>query len=251
VIVFVFPKKIGSYFSFLFKLTFVAFHFSMRKLICLALASCFCVQLHSQSPVLGTWNIQHLRYRVAPKLQLFTEGQLRSLDVYQQFHYWEWTGGAIWRPHSKLAVTLAGGKYITYQEGGNFVTPARNNEIRWWPQLTFSEEIGRLRIEHRYRSEQRYTSAGFRFRFRNRLGLTMPFNTKTIMKGTIGATVSNEVFFTDRAPYFERNRFLALIFYRVSDSVQVHLGYVRQFDYRINDETGRSFLQTSVQYELR
>lgn len=200
---------------------------------------------------LGTWNIQHIRYRIAPQVQLFTEGQLRSLRFYNDFHYWEWTAGAIWRPHPKVVATLAAGKYLTYQEGGDFVTPARNNEIRWWPQIAFVEEIGRVRMEHRYRSEQRYTSNGFRFRFRTRLGVTVPFNAPTIRKGVVGATVSNELFFTTRAPYFERNRFLALLFYRVTDAVQVHLGYVRQFDYQINDETGRGFLQVAAQYELR
>jgi hypothetical protein len=50
-----------------------------------------------------------------------------------------------------------------------------NNEIRIWPQITLYQNIGSLRVEQRYRSESRFTTRGYRNRFRYRCGLSYPF----------------------------------------------------------------------------
>jgi hypothetical protein len=38
--------------------------------------------------------------------------------------------------------------------------------------------------------------------------------------------------------------------YRVNKKVTIQLGYLNQFDYKINDETGRDFLVIGFYYEL-
>ena len=43
-------------------------------------------------------------------------------------------------------------------------------------------------------------------------------------------------------PYFERNRFLISLNYKPSNTETVQIGFLHQFDYKINDETGRDFL---------
>ena len=53
---------------------------------------------------------------------------------------------------------------------------------------------------------------------------------------------SNELFFTDREAYFERNRISISCEYKLNKQTSIQLGYLHQFDYRINDETGRDFL---------
>ncbi|MEN9415298.1 MAG: hypothetical protein RLZ62_1602 [Bacteroidota bacterium] len=68
--------------------------------------------------------------------------------------------------------------------------------------------------------------------------------------GTIYLGASDELFFTNRAPYFERNRFILLIGRQFSRRLTAHLGYVHQFDYRINDETGSDFVQLSLQISI-
>jgi hypothetical protein len=63
-------------------------------------------------------------------------------------------------------------------------------------------------------------------------------------------SVSNEIFFTNKEPYFERNRLLLALNYKPSKETTLQLGYLHQFDYKINDETGKDFLQIGFFIEL-
>lgn len=109
----------------------------------------------------------------------------------------------------------------------------------------------RLKFEHRYRAEQRWTSDGFRNRFRYRFSSVYPLNSKKIEPGTFYLNISDEIFFTNRAPYFERNRFFVKVGHEFSNLFSLQLGYMSQFDYRINDETGRNFLLTIFPFRIR
>ncbi|MFM9028913.1 MAG: DUF2490 domain-containing protein, partial [Bacteroidota bacterium] len=77
--------------------------------------------------------------------------------------------------NKNISLTLGAGSYQTYREGGNFELPKNNDEFRLWPQLQLVQEIGRFKIEQRYRAELRWTSNGYRNRFRYRLGVLYPF----------------------------------------------------------------------------
>lgn len=70
-----------------------------------------------------------------------------------------------------LKFTLGAESYQTFKEGGNFALLKNNNEFRIWPQVTSSQKIGKIKIEQRYRAELRFTSNGYRNRFRYRLVL--------------------------------------------------------------------------------
>jgi hypothetical protein len=62
--------------------------------------------------------------------------------------------------------------------------------------------------------------------------------------------MSNELFFTDKQPYFERNRMQLSLNYKVNRHSTITMGFLHQFDYKINDETGRDFLLIGCYYEL-
>jgi hypothetical protein len=128
--------------------------------------------------------------------------------------------------------------------------PKNNDEIRLWPQLILFQEINRIKIEQRYRAELRWTSNGYRNRFRYRIGLSYPFGDDKKEYKPFMVSLSNELFFTDNEPYFERNRLQAAFNFKPSKSSTIQIGYLHQFDYRINDETGRDFLVVGFFYEL-
>ncbi len=109
--------------------------------------------------------------------------------------------------HSNFHFSIAGGHYNTYQSGGDFVTPKRSDEIRLWQQIAKRQSLIRLRFEHRYRAEQRWTQVDFRHRFRYRINMTVPLNKSRIEVATLYSSMWNEIFLTNQAPYFERNRF--------------------------------------------
>jgi hypothetical protein len=198
--------------------------------------------MQAQTKGLGSWNIFNVKYTVNKKWSLFSEAQLRSLGFYSNFHYHEIKGGANFALNEHVLFTLAGGNYQTYSENGNFALPKNNNEIRLWPQITLNQKIGQLKLEHRYRAELRFTSNGYRNRFRYRLGITFPLSFLDSTLSKLHLTCNNELFFTDNEPYFERNRSFVGIQYKATKKTTLQIGYIHQFDYKINDETGLDFL---------
>lgn len=204
----------------------------------------------SQTIDLGSWNIINVKYNIEGNWSVFGEAQLRSLKFYDNFHYYEYKGGINYSIHKNVNLTLGAGSYQTYKEGGDFVLPKNNDEIRLWPQVVLIQSINKLKIEQRYRAEFRFTSNGYRNRFRYRIGLNYPFGKEINEYKPFQIGVSNEIFFTDKEPYFERNRFLIAFNYRASKKVTIQIGYLHQFDYKINDETGRDFLVFGLYYEL-
>ncbi len=206
--------------------------------------------ISAQTFDLGSWNILNVNYNLNEKLSFFGEGQLRSLKFYSNFHYYEYKGGINYKIHKNVKLTLGAGSYQTYKEGGDFVLPKNNDEFRIWPQIILSQSIGKLKIEQRYRSEFRFTSNGYRNRFRYRFGVSYPFGKERNEYKPFQVSVSNEIFFTDKEPYFERNRMLFAFNYKPSKATTIQVGYLHQFDYKINDETGRDFFQIGYFIEL-
>ena len=199
---------------------------------------------------LGSWNILNLKYTGNDKWSVFGEAQLRSLEFYNNFHYYEYKGGVNYKVHKNATLSLGAGSYQTYKEGGNFVLPKNNDEFRIWPQIIIFQSLAKLKIEQRYRAELRFTSNGYRNRFRYRLGLSYPFGKERNDYKPFQITASNELFFTDKEPYFERNRMLVAFNYKPSKTTTIQVGYLHQFDYKINDETGRDFLQIGYFIEI-
>jgi hypothetical protein len=213
-----------------------------------------CGKCSGQNFGLGSWNIINIKYTINVKWSVFGEAQLRSLKFYDDFHYHEYKGGVNYRVHPNVAVTLAAGNYDTYREGGNFITPKNNAEFRLWPQIVLTQSINKFKLEQRYRAEFRFTSNGYRNRYRNRFryrpGITYPFGKNKFGYKPYQINISNELFFTNTEPYFERNRALISFGYRISKYAAVQAGYLHQFDYKINDETGRDFLQLGIYIDL-
>ena len=168
--------------------------------------------------------------------------------------------GTSWRPYKggiqykldkNFSVLLGIGGYDTYQEDGNFKTPMVNDETRTWVQVTMNHNLARIKFEHRYRAEQRFTSSGYRNRFRYRLGLIVPLHKKVLEPKTVFAYAYNEVFFTNKAPYFERNRLSAGLGYGFNKIFTLQAGMLNQVDYKINKETSRNYLQVSMLFDIR
>jgi hypothetical protein len=195
---------------------------------------------------LGSFNIVNVKYHLNPKWFFTAEGQVRSLGFYNDFHYHEFTFGPSWKVLPSMTLTLVAGKYDTYSKGGNFVSPRQSDEIRLWPQITLHQSIGSIKVDQRYRLENRFTQNGYAPRFRYRLALQYPFGKERNGLKPFQLAVSNELFFFNKSPYFQRNRFSATMQYKFSPTLSVQSGWVNQFDYKINDETGTNFFQVGL-----
>lgn len=197
----------------------------------------------TQSNPTGSWSTLNIRYTRNEVWSFFCEAQLRSLGFFQNFHYYEYKGGVNCNIHPNAAVALAAGSYQTYAEGGNFRIPKNNDEFRLWPQLILFQQFGRLKSEQRFRTEMRFTSNGYRARYRYRMGIALPLGKKKVDIQRFQLSLNNEIFFTDREPYFERNRLALTLQYKPTKASAIQIGFLRQFDYKINDETGKDFIQ--------
>ena len=188
----------------------------MKKGILFLLFTIRAVIIFAQYESLGSWNIINLKGTLSDKWSFFAEGQVRSLKYYDDFHYHEFKSGLTFEVNKFFRVSLATGKYDTYKEGGDFVLPKNNDEFRIWPQLFLVQPLGKFIIEQRGRVEMRFSTNSHRNRFRYRLGVSYPFGKNTQGFKPFQLSVSNEIFFTDNEPYFERNRFFLSANYRIS-----------------------------------
>ncbi|MBL7788821.1 MAG: DUF2490 domain-containing protein [Chitinophagales bacterium] len=223
----------------------------MRKILSLAFLFTFLTHKNTaQNFDLGSWNILNLKYNYNDKISFFGEAQLRSLQFYSHFHYYEYKGGINYKIYKNVKLTIGAGSYQTYREGGDFVLPKNNDEFRLWPQITLFQSIAFLKIEQRYRTELRWTSNGYRNRFRYRLGISYPFGKDRKDYKPYQISVSNELFFSDNEPYFERNRLLFALNYKPIKSASIQIGYLHQFDYKIIDEIGRDFFMIGFYYDI-
>lgn len=198
----------------------------------------------AQEP-LGSWNILSGKVTFSDKWTAFGEGQIRSLQLYDNFHYYEVKFGASYAFAKNFSIATSAGHYDTYREGGDFVLPKLSSEFRLWEQITMSQYLERLKFEHRYRLEQRWPQIGYRGRFRYRFSMTIPLGNTKVEPGTWYINFSDEVFFTNRAPYFERNRLFIGFGNKITKVVTIQAGYLGQVDYRLLDEIGRRFFQLS------
>lgn len=124
--------------------------------------------------------------------------------------------------------------------------PKNADEFRISPQVTTIQDFHYVQLEHRYRIELRFVNKGYKNRFR--YGLSLKYNFPKI---PVSCFLSNEIFLGTLAPYFERNRSSFVIQYKISSSLNYQLGFLNQFDYKINDEIGRNFIIMGVAWDLK
>ncbi len=194
----------------------------------------------AQTDRLGSWSVVNTRIGIDKKWEVFNELQLRSQSFYNDFFYYEVKGGVSYKLNKNFSMLLGTGKYLTYDmsKDGNFNKPVDNNETRLWQQLTMNNYLERIKFEHRYRIEQQWHSDGYRNRFRYRLNAMIPVNKKSTDPGALYVSTFNEVFLTNKAGYFLRNRFFLGVGYQINKTFGITPGYVYQYDYHHEDDQG-------------
>lgn len=100
------------------------------------------------------------------------------------------------------------------------------NEHRIYQQFISKQAIGKLKIQHRYRFEQRFIEDDFKLRYRYFLSLKIPIQ-KTNKKYYISAY--NELFVNATGENtFDRNRIYGGLGYALNSNIKLELGYMNQ-----------------------
>ena len=101
-------------------------------------------------------------------------------------------------------------------------------EHRIWQQFILTNNIGRVKFEHRYRLEQRWVGQNYKNRFRYRLMLFIPLNKPEIVKGSLFLGLYDEIFINATESFFDRNRFYGAIGYQINKSTSIQAGMMHQ-----------------------
>ena len=102
-------------------------------------------------------------------------------------------------------------------------------EHRIYQQFITRQRIGSLRVQHRYRFEQRFVETDFKLRFRYFLSLNLPLHPKGMVDNSLYLSAYNEIFIDTSDSPFDRNRLYGGLGYRLSKDIRFELGYMNQF----------------------
>ena len=205
----------------------------------------------TQNSKTGSWDIIALNAKLKKEWTLYLETQTRSQSIASNFYYHELKGGLQYNLPNNNSLFVGTGNYVTYPFPGNYKSPATTKEFRLWEQFVFNNYIGRVQLEHRYRIEQRWVNGVYSNRFRYRINPTIPINHSSLVPKTVYATTFEEVFFTDNAPYFLRNRFFIGTGYKFTNTFTLQGGFIRQFDYNTSTGgSGKNFAQILCSFTL-
>ena len=103
------------------------------------------------------------------------------------------------------------------------------NEHRLFQQLITRQSFTRVKIQHRYRFEQRWIEdSDIRLRFRYFLSLNIPINNVDIIDNTWYGSLYNEIFINGDNVLFDRNRVFVGVGYHLNRYARFELGYMNQ-----------------------
>lgn len=125
---------------------------------------------------------------------------------------------------------LLGYGYIlseNYTDGSDEKTAVKEHRI--FQQFITKQEVGTLKLSHRYRFEQRFVESDFRMRFRYFLALNLPLTKKQQLENTFYLSAYNEIFLNSESAVFDRNRLYFGLGYQISKAIKAEVGYMNQY----------------------
>ena len=198
---------------------------------------------------LSDFNMTSFTYKHNQKWSAYIELQERSLEDFTLPDYYEMKGGIGYNINKNNQAFVGIGKYGTYKNSQFY-----QRELRLWLQYTFTNNIDRVRLDHRFRAEKRF----FYFpqtdekkndeRVRYRLSATVPLNNATMKPNTFFVNAFDEIFFGPDEPAFKRNRIFGGFGYQFNNFVSANLGYMWQREFAISGNKNYHFLYFGLNF---
>ncbi len=209
---------------------------------CLLLLLISPLSLSAQQGKTGNWLMYFGMNKVSDKFSIHSELQYRNhtiapVNIEQlliragvNYHFWD------------NAFVTGGYAYIAGHQYKSEQSAPESEEHRIWQQFLLTNNISRVKFEHRYRVEQRWVNQDYRNRFRYRLMLFIPLNSSEIKKGTVFAGLYDEIFINGEKTFFDRNRLYGALGYQFNKATGAQVGILHQQE----NDFGKWYLQFAL-----
>ena len=189
-------------------------------------------QMQAQGSDVGNWLIYIGNKKVNSRFNLHNEIQYRNYDAIGDLEQLLLRTGLGYTFKDNSSNLLLGYGYVVSENYKDENEKYAINEHRIFQQFTSSQTIGSIKIQHRYRFEQRFVERDFKQRFRYFVSFNIPLkikkNTQTYL------SVYNEIFMNTNSPVFDRNRLYGGIGYNINNNIRIEIGYMNQFFEKYN-----------------
>ncbi|MEO9893157.1 DUF2490 domain-containing protein [Aurantibacter sp.] len=174
---------------------------------------------------LGSWHMYFGTTKIANKLSIHTEAQLRYYEQGKNFNQLLLRTGLNYHISSTAIVTGGYGYIPTDGTFEEFPDEINSKEHRIFEQLILKNKISNVAFEHRYRLEQRFLNFGdsndTQHRARYRLQVTVPLSKIVFLN------FYDEIFLNLQDEVFSQNRLYGALGFKVFQNISLQVGYLK------------------------
>lgn len=183
----------------------------------------------AQESNLGNWLIYIGSKKINSKWNIHNEVQYRNYNAIGDLEQLLLRTGVGYNLDESNNVLLGYGYILSENYIGDTDDKISVNEHRIFQQYTSKQNVGKVKLSHRYRFEQRFVENDFKLRFRYFLSLNIPFKSNESGVSPLYLSAYNEIFLNSKSSIFDRNRVYGGLGYTVSENIRIELGYMNQF----------------------
>ena len=237
---------------------------SYPLLLCLVLAVNGVAQVQRSNDANGNvWTSHWGDHRIHEQWSIHTEGHWRRTDLGARWQQLLLRPAVNFHMNEQVMFT-AGYSYYANYPYSTYPIAFRNWEHQLWQQVQLTHTIGRVRVQHRFRMEERFlarmkpTEADpakgeldrytYQNRFRYRVWMTVPLGKhEKVVPGVFTLNFYDEVFLNfgdaSRLDHINQNRISALLGYQVCGPLNILAGYLYQTIQRPGAANGADLME--------
>ncbi|MEP3837551.1 MAG: DUF2490 domain-containing protein [Algibacter sp.] len=186
--------------------------------------------INAQESDFGNWLIYIGNKKINSKWNIHNEVQYRNYNAVGDLEQLLLRTGLGYTFNDNKNNVLLGYGYILSE---NYINDTDEkisvNEHRIFQQFTSKQSVGSVKLNHRYRFEQRFVEDDFKMRFRYFLGINIPFCAKADNPSKLYFSAYNEIFLNTKSSVFDRNRVYGGLGYNLNKNIRIEAGYMNQF----------------------